>query len=115
MRIIKLAQGNEAQPDLPYSSPLKSPKPIPDKAREQISKWCEQLGCRQTGIKLIDMILSRKVGLSSADLPDTATFANGLDAMEESLQEGDYRGAIEIAKDTVSEMLEDEGFGMLGD
>ncbi len=49
-------------------------------------------------------------GLESSDLPDTATFASGLDDIEEFLRAGDYQGAIDTAVETAKEMLEEEGF-----
>ena len=78
-----------------------------------IEKWCNEIkDNRKVGVKLIDFILNKKVGLSSADLPDTSTFAGGLDSIEEALNSKDYQGAFNIAKDTATEMMEDEGFGM---
>jgi len=38
---------------------------------------------RNVAVKIIDIILNKKIGLSSADLPDTAIFADGLDGIEE--------------------------------
>ena len=53
-----------------------SPKGI-----ETVKKWCEKFGNREAGIKIIDNILNKRIGLTSSDLPDTATFANGLDGI----------------------------------
>lgn len=75
-----------------------------------IKSWCEKLGCREAGKKLIDYVLNKKIGLSSDDLPDTATFMNGLDGVEDLLNDGEYQKAYDIAKDTALEMLEDEDF-----
>jgi sulfur relay (sulfurtransferase) complex TusBCD TusD component (DsrE family) len=82
-----------------------------EKGLETIKKWIEESGSREAAVKLMDNILIRMVGFSSSDLPDTATFANGLDGIEEAFNEEDYDGALEIAKDTANEMLADEGFG----
>lgn len=68
-------------------------------------------GARGTAKTIIDQRLRRKIGLTSDDLADTATFASGLDEIEELLTQGDYGEAFEVAKDTVDAMLEDEGFG----
>ena len=76
-----------------------------------VQEWIEKFGSREAAVKLMDNILMRMVGFSSSDLPDTATFANGLDEIEKAFNEKDYNGALEIAKDTAREMLEDEGFG----
>ena len=51
-------------------------------------------------------------GMGTSDLADTATFANGLDTIEEYLESGDYQEAVEEAKSTAEAMLEDEGMGM---
>ena len=76
-----------------------------------IEKWIkEKGGVRGAAIRIIDSILSQKTGLVSADyLPDTSTFANGLDEMEDLLSSGDYKGALQIAIETAREMIEDEG------
>lgn len=102
-------------PDMEISKEAKKAKKLNEGFSEKgimtVQKWIEEFGSREAAVKLMDNILIRMVGFSSSDLPDTATFANGLDAIEEALDEGDYNGALEIAKDTAREMLEDEGFG----
>ena len=85
---------------------------LTDKGVEKIQSWCDSLGCRQTAIKLVDLVLNKMVGLSSSDLSDTSTLANGLDEMESLLEDGDYQSAFNIAKDTAKEMLDDEGYPM---
>jgi predicted DNA-binding protein len=73
----------------------------------------ENNGARKTGVKLIDMFIGRMLpGMGTSDLADTSTFANGLDTVEEYLVDGDYQSAVDTAKDTANEMLEDEGMGM---
>ena len=75
-----------------------------------IEKWMGQLkDNRKVAEKIIDTILTKQIGLSSSDLPDTATFMNGLDAIEDALAAGDFNGAFNIAKETAKEMLNDEG------
>ena len=82
---------------------------ISPKSVATIDKWRKEVGDRQTGIKLIDYVLNRRIGLSSADLADTTIFANGLDTIEELLKDGNYEGAIRQAMETAQEMVEDEG------
>jgi hypothetical protein len=82
-----------------------------EKGIATIQGWIEELGTRSAAVKLIDTILSKMVGLSSSDLADTATFSNGLDEIEDALNDEDYNGALQVAKETAREMLEDEGFG----
>lgn len=82
-----------------------------EKGLETVKKWIEESGSREAAVKLMDNILFRMVGFSSSDLPDTATFANGLDEIEEAFNAEDYDGALEVAKYTANEMLADEGFG----
>jgi hypothetical protein len=74
-----------------------------------LEKWRKELGDRKTGVKLIDTVLERRIGIVSADLPDTATFANGLDDIEVFLKEGKYDSAIQQAIETAREMVEEEG------
>lgn len=82
-----------------------------EKGIATLQKWIEELGTRSAAVKLIDTILNKIVGLSSSDLADTSAFSNGLDEIEEAFNDQDYSRALEIAKETVREMLEDEGFG----
>ena len=74
-----------------------------------IEKWRRELGDRKTAVKLIDTVLERRIGIVSADLPDTATFANGLDAIEVLLKDGKYDSAIQQAIETAKDMVEEEG------
>jgi hypothetical protein len=79
----------------------------------KIEASVERIGARETAVKLVDMFIGRMLGgMSSSDLADTATFANGLDTVEEFLEDGDYEGAVIEAKETAQAMLEDEGMGM---
>lgn len=82
------------------------------KGVEKVQQWCDSIGCRETGKKLIDIILSKTAGVSSSDLADTAIFANGLDEIEAVLADGDYDRAYEMAKEVADDMLSDEGFPM---
>ena len=82
-------------------------------AYSKIEASVERVGARQTAIKLVDMFIGRMLGgMSTSDLADTATFANGLDTIEEYLEDGNYQEAIEEARNTAEAMLEDEGMGM---
>lgn len=69
-------------------------------------------GARSTGKKMIDLILTKRFGITSTDLPDSLTFANGLDEIEFFLKDGDYQKAFNIAKETALEMMREEGFEM---
>jgi hypothetical protein len=84
-----------------------------DKGIAVIQKWISENGERQAANKMIDQIIFKVTGgLKSSDLTDSATFANGLDEVELLLIEKDYNYAFEIARETVRDMLEDEGFPM---
>jgi hypothetical protein len=82
---------------------------LSDKNHMLISKWCESMGCRKAAMRMIDSILKSKLGLGADDLPDTSTYADGVDSVEQALEQGDYAGAYEIARDTAQSMIEDEG------
>lgn len=84
-----------------------------EKGMAVVYKWITEGGERFAAKKIIDNVLIKMVGLSSSDLPDTSTFANGLDEMEELLKVKDYSGALDIAIETAKEMLEEEGGGDL--
>jgi len=76
---------------------------------EKIKAWIAKDGARIAGKKLIDQWLNKKIGLTSSDLADTATFASGLDDIESLLDQGEFDEAFMVAKDTAEGMLEDEG------
>lgn len=85
-----------------------------ERQKALIEKWCNEIGCREASIKIIDSILRRKIGLSSSDLADSTTFMNGLDSMEEILEDSrNYQEAYNIGYDTAMEMIEEEGGGGL--
>jgi hypothetical protein len=84
---------------------------VGEKTKNTIDNWRSELGDRETAIKLIDYMLSRMISMSSGDLADTATYANGIDGVEDALVDGDYKGALNIAGDTAKEMIDEEGFG----
>jgi hypothetical protein len=81
---------------------------LPDKTRELIGKWLRENGSRPTAIKIIDSILRQTTGITSSDLSDSSIFANGLDEIEVHLKQGDFFGAIQVAKETAQEMIDDE-------
>ena len=71
----------------------------------------EKYGSRGVAVKLVDAVLSKMTGMFTAsDLPDTATYANGLDTIEELLDVQDYKAAYDAAKETASDMLDEEGY-----
>ena len=82
---------------------------LSEKGVELIKNNIAEIGTRKAAIKLIDYFIKKTLGLSSSDLPDSATFSNGLDEMEEALKNGDYHNAFEIAKSTAQEMISEEG------
>ena len=80
-----------------------------------IQKWIDKVGHRGTAKKLIDTVLRIKLmGMTSDDLGDTAIFSNGLDTAEEFLISGEFQSALDSAKETAMEMIEDEQEGMGG-
>ena len=80
------------------------------KSNELVKRWIEEKGVRGAAVKMIDNIIAKYLGgLTTADLADTAIFADGLDSMEPHLESGDYKTALQIAVDTAKEMIEDEG------
>ena len=95
----------------------REPEPLTPEAIAGIEKSMQRKGTRPTAKRLVDIALAgHLMGLTSGDLADTATFANGLDAIEQALVQGDFDGAINIAKETAEEMIRDEGGeGILGD
>jgi len=84
---------------------------LSEKTIATVQKWIADKGARGASVKIIDFFIGKMLGLSSSDLPDSATFANGLDEMESMLEDGDYTGAFSVAKDTAQEMISEEGGG----
>lgn len=86
---------------------------ISEKTQNLITSWVQELGARQTGVKLIDTVLARATGgMTSSDLTDSTTFANGLDEIEQYLEANELGNALDAVKETARDMLEDEGFPM---
>lgn len=77
---------------------------------EVIEQKMNERGSRKAAVWLVDAYLNKSSGLASADLTDSAIFSDGVDAIEECLETGDYEDAKMIAGDTAKEMLSDEGF-----
>lgn len=84
-------------------------KPLSDKNRLLIMKWLNEMGSRKAAIRMIDSILKTRIGLGTDDLADTHIFADGVDNVEQALEQNDYAGAFKIARDTAQSMIEDEG------
>ena len=81
-----------------------------DENKMKLEDACNKLGCRKVARKLVDNHLMRTAGISSLDLSDTSILADGLDTIEELLEEKNWEEAYNMAKDTAMEMLSDEGF-----
>ncbi len=87
---------------------------LTEKGVETVKKWIAAEGSRVAAKKIIDSIISRMLGgMTSSDLPDTSTFANGLDTVEEFLNAEEFDNAYQEAKNTAKEMIEEEGGGDL--
>lgn len=84
---------------------------LSENGKIQLQNLIDKFDERTAANKLIDLALKKKVGLTSSDLPDTATFANGLDGVQSHLEDQDFDAAWECAVDVANEMLEDEGYG----
>ena len=95
--------------------PIKEGKKLSPEGLASIENLCQKLDLRVVAQKLVNAGLKKLTGgmVSSNDLPDTATFANGLDEIESTLEDQDYQLAWDIAQETAQEMLGDEGFGDL--
>lgn len=83
---------------------------LSDENKLKLEDACNKLGCRKVARKLVDNHLMRTAGISSLDLSDTSILADGLDTIEELLEEKNWEEAYNMAKDTAMEMLSDEGF-----
>lgn len=85
---------------------------IDEKLVTLLTGMIAKYGARSTGKRIIDLILTKRFGITSTDLPDSLTFANGLDEIEFFLRDGDYQTAFNMAKETALEMMREEGFEM---
>jgi hypothetical protein len=106
--------GKLLQKYFPQKQPGKMNEELTEKHKAVIKKWCEEKGYRGAGVKLVDTILSKLLmGLVSADLTDSATFASGLDDIETLLEDGNYEQALRVAAETAREMVAEEGGGLM--
>lgn len=85
------------------------------KAIDYIKNYIEKFDERAMAVKLVDIALKSVAGVESSDMPDTSTFANGVDEIQSLLEDQDYDTAYQMAKDTANEMLEEEGYGDLNE
>jgi len=87
---------------------------LTEENKNKLKSLIEKNGARVIAIRLVDNYLKKYTStfITSGELPDTATFANGVDEIEESLVQGEYQDAYNIADSTAQEMLEDEGFDL---
>lgn len=86
---------------------------LTDNHKAKLEHIIQKYGARQTAIKLIDSYIKKytgPIGITSSDLPDTATFASGVDEIEDFLTEKEYQSAYNTASDIAEEMLAEEGF-----
>ena len=86
---------------------------LTESQQTKLKAMTDKHGARQIAIKLIDSYIKKytgPIGISSSDLPDTATFASGIDEIEDFLTEGEYQSAYNTASDIAEEMLAEEGF-----
>ena len=71
---------------------------------------------RQYALKLVNksLALLTSGAVSLADLPDSYTLCNGLDELEQTIEEADeftpMSNLLDMAQEIASNMLEDEGF-----
>lgn len=103
MKLFENINGNRFK----LKTPIK--EAISEKNVALIEKWVNAHGPRQASVKIIDSILRQRIGLQSADLADTSTFANGLDEMEQLLTDGKYEAVMEQALETAKAMVDEEG------
>jgi hypothetical protein len=75
---------------------------------EQKVAYVDSHDSRVLAKQLIDKYLNRTCGMSSSDLSDSTIFMNGLDEIENLLNEYDFKSAHVYALDTAREMIEDE-------
>ena len=85
---------------------------LTEEQKTKLESIIEKYGSRETAVKLIDSYIKKYTGsfITSAELPDTATFASGIDEIEDCLNEKEYQAAYDIASETAQDMLDEEGF-----
>ena len=80
---------------------------IKESLNNSLAMEIQKKGARQVAMDLIDKHLGF---VDASDLPDSITYADGIDTIEELLNSGQYDAANEEARNTASAMLEEEGF-----
>jgi len=61
---------------------------------------------------LVNMEIHKHVPIDLEDLADTSLVASEIEAIVECLEQRDVNDAIELAKDSATEILQDEGFNI---
>ena len=87
---------------------------LTEEQKEKIQTIVKKNGARKTAIRIIDAHIRKYAGglITSAELPDTAIYASGVDDVEDALSGEDFQGAYNIASETAQEMLLEEGFDL---
>jgi len=81
-----------------------------DKLVEKLLKKIQETDNTKAAVWLINHYMEEAINISTSDLADSAIYADGIAAIEEVLEQKDYKDALVIAEDTAQEMLYDMGF-----
>jgi len=104
------AHANEMNETSDVVAEIATPKVnLSEKGLAVVEKWVTEKGTRGAAVKCVDYGLNKLVGLTSSDLPDTATFDKGLDKIEIFLKAKNYNMAITVGCVTAKKMLKEEG------
>ena len=81
-----------------------------DKLIEKLLRKIQETDITRASVWLINHYMEEAISIPTSDLADSAIYADGIAAIEEVLEQKDYKDALVIAEDTAQEMLCDMGF-----
>jgi hypothetical protein len=81
-----------------------------DKLIEKLLRKIQETDNTRAAVWLINHYMEEAISICTSDLADSAIYADGVAAIEEVLEQKDYKDALVIAEDIAQEMLYDMGF-----
>jgi hypothetical protein len=106
--VLEYAKGSEEAHEIQHKYNALNEELSP-KNQEKIGNWLRELGSRKAAYKLVNVIITNRLGIGLEDLADTATLANGCDEIEEALKSGNFEKALRLAAETAKNFIDEEG------
>lgn len=86
---------------------------IPDTLCTKVKRYIDEgKDLHKVARWLVNVEIHKHVPIDLEDLADTSLVASEIEAIVECLEQKDFNDAIELSKDSATEILQDEGFNI---